>query len=483
MAASCDNTGRRERRLAWAIPVSVVGLVVVLAFAFALALGGTDLACLGGGGTAKAGPPPTRSAVAEIPPARLRLYVRAGRRFDIDWAFLAAVAAQECGHGPQVCAGDNGYGCAGPMQISMRRGSPCSPGAGPTLWELYGVDGNGDGRRDVNDPADAIPAAARILREAKGAPPTGGSYAAYRQASCNYYGACSIYADQVMARAVQYGFQGPGSPPPQDPTGARPAPGHTPPAAGGGGGCAGDPPGEIGQGPIGPVRRLHAPRRFELLPDSIVAPGFGPLRCDARIVPNLVYLARRFRMLVTACAGIHSLTGEHPLGAAIDTVSATGNWPATVERAARAVGWKPSCAASGVAPARRFGSSPTTATQATATPPTARRRPAQPTSTSPGTPPPPKANPRTRPAPPCSHQAGSTSSPSGTTTTSRHGEGAAVVDVLVARAVLRCSVWGSPHCVLRCSCPIGGSGARPHPVGDRGGCRALTSNPVPGGLR
>ncbi len=342
------STAGIRRRAVWVVPTALVGVVVVLGFGFALALGGGEIGCLGGGGTV-AGPAPTRSAADEIPPGRLRLYQRAGRRFDIDWAFLAAVAAQECGHGPATCAGDNGSGCAGPMQISMRRGSPCSPAPNlPTLWETYGVDGNGDGRRDVNDPADAIPAAARILRRAKGAPPTGGSYAAYRQASCNYYGACSVYADEVMARAVQYGFDGPGSPPPTDPAAARPAPGQEAPA--GGGGCAGVDP-TVSDGPIGPVKRARRPRRLAPLPPAVVAPGFGSQRCDARIVDNVVYLARRFRILVTACAEIHSLSGEHPLGAAIDAVPANGDWTNTTERAARALGWKPSCAASGVAPA------------------------------------------------------------------------------------------------------------------------------------
>lgn len=345
------SAGKNSRRLIWLAPLALIAGVVVLGFGFALALGGADLGCLDGGrGRAAAGPVPTRSAVADIPLARLRLYQHAGRRYDIDWAFLAAVAAQECNHGPHTCPGDNGSGCAGPMQISMRRGSPCSPAPDqPTLWEQYGVDGNRDGRVDVNDPADAIPAAARILRRAKGAPPTGGSYAAYRQASCNYYGACSVYADQVMARAVQYGFQGPGSPPPTDPDGARPAPDHEAPAAGGSG-CGGQRSHKIGTGPIGPVERARRPRRLALLPASIVAPGFGPQRCDARIVPNVIYLARRFRQWVTACAEIHSLAGDHPLGAAIDTVPADGDWSSTT-RLARTLGWRESCAASGVAPA------------------------------------------------------------------------------------------------------------------------------------
>lgn len=79
------------------------------------------------------------------------------------------------------------------------------PGLGADAVGAYGVDADRDGDTDVNDPADAIFTAARVLREAKGAPPAGGSYEAYRQAACNYYGACgdayANYADQVMARA------------------------------------------------------------------------------------------------------------------------------------------------------------------------------------------------------------------------------------------------------------------------------------------
>jgi hypothetical protein len=96
------------------------------------------------------------------------------------------------------------------MQIAMRRRSPCSTGAGPTLWERYRQDGDGDGHAERFDFADAVATAAVILRKAKGAPPPGGSAAGYRRAACAYYGACSDaavpYADQVMARAVVYGF-------------------------------------------------------------------------------------------------------------------------------------------------------------------------------------------------------------------------------------------------------------------------------------
>jgi hypothetical protein len=190
-----------------------------------MAILGGELACLGGGGGTAVATPATRAAVEEIPPGRLQIFQAAGRRIDIDWTFLASIGEQECGSGN--CSGVNSSGCAGPMQIAYVRGSACSPGSGPTIWETYKVDGDGDGITDINDPADAIFTAARILRKVLGAPPAGGSYAAYRQAACGYYGACgdpvANYADEVMARALSYGFQGKGAPPPVDAKAAEPA--------------------------------------------------------------------------------------------------------------------------------------------------------------------------------------------------------------------------------------------------------------------
>jgi hypothetical protein len=200
------------------------GLVFVAIFGLAVAvLGASFTGCQPGDEPALAspsGPAPSAYALASIPPERLRLYEQAGTRFDIDWSFLASIGEQECGNGD--CAGTNSSGCAGPMQIAYVRGSPCSPGSGPTLWERYAVSAHPGQAPSVNDPADAIYTAARILREDMGAPPTGGSYAEYRQAACHYYGACADasvdYAEEVMARAVQYGFTGTGSPAPTSPS-------------------------------------------------------------------------------------------------------------------------------------------------------------------------------------------------------------------------------------------------------------------------
>ena len=162
-----------------------------------MALLGAELACVGGGGPA--GAAPSKPAVREIPASRLRIYQAAGRRFDIEWAFLASIGTQECGDG--LCADVYPSGCGGPMQIAIVRESACSPGPGPTIWERFEVDGDGDGRADPFDLADSIFTAAHILRADLGAPPVGGSYAAYRQAACSYYGACADGARRLRRRS------------------------------------------------------------------------------------------------------------------------------------------------------------------------------------------------------------------------------------------------------------------------------------------
>ncbi len=211
--------------LAGALGVS--GLLYLAIFAVTAAvLGASFTSCTGNESAtaAQAGSAPSAYALQSIPPGRLTLYQQAGMRFDIDWTFLASIGTQECASGE--CTGVNSSGCAGPMQIAYLRESPCSPGPGPTLWERYAVSTHPTQPPQVNDPADAIDTAARILRQDKGAPPIGGSYTEYHQAACNYYGACAdttvAYADEVMARAVQYGFTGRGTPAPTSPQLAEP---------------------------------------------------------------------------------------------------------------------------------------------------------------------------------------------------------------------------------------------------------------------
>jgi len=137
-------------------------------------------------------------ASREIPPQYLELYQQAGERYGIDWAVLAGIGKVECDHGQDPdpsCTKEgavNSAGAGGPMQFL----------AG--TWAQYGVDGNGDGRIDRWDPADAIWSAANYLRAA-GAP---GDYARALFA----YNRASWYVAEVESWAAKYrGSPGPAS--------------------------------------------------------------------------------------------------------------------------------------------------------------------------------------------------------------------------------------------------------------------------------
>jgi hypothetical protein len=112
--------------------------------------------------------PPSAAARADIPTNYLALYRQAVERCPgLAWAVLAAVGKVESDHGrsrlPGVRSGWNRAGAAGPMQFGI------GTGRAGNAWARYGADFDGDGRRSVYDPGDAIPAAARYLCAA-GAP-------------------------------------------------------------------------------------------------------------------------------------------------------------------------------------------------------------------------------------------------------------------------------------------------------------------------
>ena len=254
---------------------------------------------------AQPGPPsfataqPSGTALADIPATYLGLYRSAGSRFGIDWAVLAGIGKVETDHGrsvaPGVHSGVNSYGCcAGPMQFSI-----VGPGGG--TWGSYGVDGNQDGRRDVYDPADAIPGAANYLR-ASGAPGD------YRRALFAYNHSAA-YGIEVLRWADRYR-----------------AAAHAIITPIGG----------------GSVRVPYAGRWLAPVPGTSV-------ECDARIVRDVQYLLRAFKLTATSCfsrSSVHAVAGEHPLGLALDAVPVGGDWDQALA-AARAFGWSPSCAASG----------------------------------------------------------------------------------------------------------------------------------------
>ncbi|MEU9018577.1 bifunctional lytic transglycosylase/C40 family peptidase [Actinomadura sp. NPDC048394] len=136
--------------------------------------------------------PPPGSSAAAIPPAYLVLYRKAGAEYGIGWNVLAAVGKVESDHGrgpgSGIRSGTNPAGAAGPMQFL----------AG--TWKAFGVDGNKDGRTNIYDPADAIPAAARYLKH-NGAP--GKVRAALFQ-----YNHSDQYVDLVLRQASAYAAQG-----------------------------------------------------------------------------------------------------------------------------------------------------------------------------------------------------------------------------------------------------------------------------------
>jgi hypothetical protein len=124
-------------------------------------------ALTGAGGVSSSGGPSTfgvsARAAAEIPAQYLSLYQSAAKRYGLDWAILAGIGKVECDHGRDrdpSCTTEgavNSAGAGGPAQFLA------------STWSEYGIDGDGDGRIDRWDPADAIFSMANYL-SAAGAP-------------------------------------------------------------------------------------------------------------------------------------------------------------------------------------------------------------------------------------------------------------------------------------------------------------------------
>src|SRR3954453_3699404 len=158
-----DHVGRWARRALLAkiaLPVGVaaivIGLVVMMA-ALLVAPGQPP-------GAGCAGADPVALNAKGIPRDLVPIYEKAATEYRLGprgAAVLASINKTETNFGrstlPGVHSGTNFAGAAGPMQFLL------------STWAGYGVDGDGDGTRDVYNPADAIPTAAKYLR-AGGAP-------------------------------------------------------------------------------------------------------------------------------------------------------------------------------------------------------------------------------------------------------------------------------------------------------------------------
>ena len=160
----------------------------------ALAGGGAAVLVAGVQATAQVPLASTRTALADIPPRYLALYQSAAERCPgLPWTVLAGVGKVESDHGRDP--GPSPAGVAGPMQFV------------PATWSSYGVDGDGDGRADVTDPADAIPAAAGFLCALGAGQDVRAALVAY---NCGNAGpACQAvsagYAAAVLGWAARYG--------------------------------------------------------------------------------------------------------------------------------------------------------------------------------------------------------------------------------------------------------------------------------------
>lgn len=143
----------------------------------------------GGGGCVGLPKPGTvlRHAVHEkaapIPPDYKARYEAAGKQYGLPWQLLAGVGMIETSHGSLKAT--SSAGARGPMQFM------------PGTWAGYGVDGNKDGRKDILDPDDAVPASARYL-VASGAK-TDVKKALYA------YNAAEWYVNDVLTYAHAYG--------------------------------------------------------------------------------------------------------------------------------------------------------------------------------------------------------------------------------------------------------------------------------------
>ena len=119
----------------------------------------------------------------EIPPFLLPIYQACGTEYGIPWQVLASINKIETGFGTNM--GPSSAGALGWMQFL------------PSSWEAFGLDANGDGRKDPYNPVDAICAAAHYLDLSGGSKDLYGAIFAYNHADW--------YVQEVLTYARAYG--------------------------------------------------------------------------------------------------------------------------------------------------------------------------------------------------------------------------------------------------------------------------------------
>jgi murein DD-endopeptidase MepM/ murein hydrolase activator NlpD len=119
----------------------------------------------------------------EIPPFLLPIYQACGAEYGIPWQVLASINKIETAFGTNLNV--SSAGAVGWMQFL------------PSSWRTYGVDANGDGRKDPYNPVDAICAAGRYLKA------SGGSGDLYHAIFA--YNHADWYVQEVLLYARAYG--------------------------------------------------------------------------------------------------------------------------------------------------------------------------------------------------------------------------------------------------------------------------------------
>jgi len=119
----------------------------------------------------------------EIPPFLLPIYQACGAEYGIPWEVLASINKIETAFGTNTNV--SSAGAVGWMQFL------------PSSWEAFGLDANGDGKKDPYNPVDAICAAAHYLKLAGGDKDLYQAIFAYNHADW--------YVQEVLLYARAYG--------------------------------------------------------------------------------------------------------------------------------------------------------------------------------------------------------------------------------------------------------------------------------------
>lgn len=290
-------TSRHGGTLILTAGLGAIALPVAFAVCIALAFGGAAGGC---------GAPAAAAGKVDGVPARLvPIYQKAAARYGLGArgpAILAAINWEETGFGTNL--GVSSAAAEGWMQFL------------PSSWDAFGVDGDGDGRKDPYDPWDAIFAAARLLRYSGAPADWHGAIFSYNHAEW--------YVEDVFADAEKWAAIGS--------------------VEEGQAGCG---PGGVAD--LSKAITLREPRAFKALPADLWVGGGEPEAVDARIWSDAVWLLRTYDLRVTAAR--ESGHNTHGDGTAMDMVPAPGRgWDETARAAAEDLGWREGCGASGSAP-------------------------------------------------------------------------------------------------------------------------------------